>query len=243
MKEIDRYALHLLENLNTTVISGYENYEFHTVFHNLHHFCVVDMSAFYLDIIKDRLYVSAKNDKDRKAAQTVLYETLHTLVRLMMPILSFTTEEIWSYIREEGEPQSVQLLDLPQISKEYHDEALAAKWERIITIREDVTKAAEEARRNKVIGHSLDAAVTVTAGKDDYQLLQSVVENFADICIVSDAVIKAGNGNDIKVEVTAAKGEKCDRCWKYREDLDENGLCPRCSDVVKDMDLSEIPGE
>lgn len=243
MKEIDRYALHLLENLNTEIIAAYDNYEFHTVFHHLHHFCVVDMSAFYLDIIKDRLYVSAKDDVSRKAAQTVLYETLQALVRLMMPILSFTTEEIWSYIREADEPQSVQLLELPEISKEYHDEALAAKWERIIAIREDVTKAAEEARRNKVIGHSLDAAVIVTAGKDDYELLESVKEDFADICIVSEATIKAGAGNDIQVEVTAAKGKKCARCWKYREDIDENGLCARCSDVVKEMNLSEIAGE
>lgn len=243
MKEIDRYALHLLEELNTKTIEAYENYEFHTVFHLLHHFCVVDMSALYLDIIKDRLYVSAKDDPGRKAAQTVLNETLQTLIRLMMPILSFTTEEIWSYIRKEDEPLSVQLLNLPEINASYHDETLAAKWDRLIAIREDVTKAAEEARRDKVIGHSLDAAVTITAGKEDYALLQSVAEELADICIVSETVVKECTDNDIKVEVTAAKGEKCNRCWKYREDLDANGLCARCSDVVKDMDLSEIAGE
>ncbi|HMM06532.1 MAG TPA: isoleucine--tRNA ligase [Clostridiales bacterium] len=243
MKEIDRYALHLLEELNTKTVEAYENYEFHSVFHLLHHFCVVDMSAFYLDIIKDRLYVSAKDDEDRKAAQTVLYEALQALVRLMMPILSFTTEEIWSYIRTEGEPLSVQLLDLPQISASYHDEALAAKWARLIAIREEVTKAAEAARRDKVIGHSLDAAVTVIAGKEDFALLQSVAEEFADICIVSEAVIKESADAEIKVEVTAAKGEKCSRCWKYREDLDADGLCVRCSEVIKDMDLSEIAGE
>ncbi len=242
MKEIDRYALHLLEELNRKISEAYENYEFHSVFHLLHHFCVVDMSAFYLDIIKDRLYVSAKDDQDRKAAQTVLYETLQALVRLMMPILSFTTEEVWSYIRTEEEPLSVQLLDLPQISAAYRDESLAAKWERLIAIREDVTKAAEAARRDKVIGHSLDAAVTVTAGEEDFALLQSVAEELADICIVSEAILKEGD-DGIKVEVTAAKGEKCSRCWKYREDLDANGLCVRCADVIKDMDLSEIAGE
>lgn len=243
MKEIDRYALHLLEELNREVVEAYENYEFHSVFHLLHHFCIVDMSALYLDIIKDRLYVSAKDDQDRKAAQTVLYETLQALIRLMMPILSFTTEEIWSYIRTEGEPLSVQLLDLPQISDSYRDEALAAKWARLIAIREDVTKAAEAARRDKVIGHSLDAAVTITAGKDDFALLQSVAEELADICIVSEAAIKESADAEIKVEVTAAKGEKCNRCWKYREDLDADGLCTRCGHVIKDMDLSEIAGE
>ena len=238
LQEIDKYALHLLEDLNTKVLAGYENYEFHTVFHNIHHFCVVDMSAFYLDIIKDRLYVSAKDDKGRKAAQTVLHEILHALVRLMAPILSFTTEEIWSYLKQEGDPVSVQLLDMPKIDKAYHNDELAAKWERIIAIREEVTKAAEEARRDKVIGHSLDAAVAITAAKDDYELLKTVEDSLADICIVSDAALT--EGSELNITVTAAKGEKCARCWKYREDLDENGLCCRCHDVVKDMDLTAL---
>lgn len=237
LPEIDRYALHLLEELNRNVLDAYENYEFHTVFHNIHHFCVVDMSAFYLDIIKDRLYVSAKEDKGRRAAQTVLYEALQTVVRLLAPILTFTSEEVWSYLKKAGDPVSVQLLDMPKVDASYHDEALAAKWERIIAIREEVTKAAEEARRDKVIGHSLDAAVSVTVSAEDYELLQTVAEDFADICIVSGAVIEKSDA--LSVSVSAAKGEKCARCWKYREDLDENGLCCRCHDVVAGMDLPE----
>ncbi len=239
MPEIDRYALHLLEELNRKVLNGYEQYEFHTVFHNLHHFCVVDMSAFYLDIIKDRLYVSAKDDVNRKSAQTVLNEILQVLVRLMAPILTFTTEEIWSYMKKEDDPVSVQLLDMPVVDPAYHNNELAAKWERIITLREEVTKAAEEARRDKVIGHSLDAAVELTVGKDDYALLNSVKDDLADICIVSAMSLKQGENDDIRVTVTAAEGEKCGRCWKYREDLDENGLCDRCHDVVKDMNIPE----
>lgn len=239
MPEIDRYALHLLEELNRKVLNGYEQYEFHTVFHNLHHFCVVDMSAFYLDIIKDRLYVSAKDDVNRKSAQTVLNEILQVLVRLMAPILTFTTEEIWSYMKKEDDPVSVQLLDMPVVDPAYHNNELAAKWERIITLREEVTKAAEEARRDKVIGHSLDAAVELTVGKDDYALLNSVEDDLADICIVSAMSLKQGENDDIRVTVTAAEGEKCGRCWKYREDLDENGLCDRCHDVVKDMNIPE----
>ena len=239
MPEIDRYALHLLEELNRKVLNGYEQYEFHTVFHNLHHFCVVDMSAFYLDIIKDRLYVSAKDDVNRKSAQTVLNEILQVLVRLMAPILTFTTEEIWSYMKKEDDPVSVQLLDMPVVDPAYHNNELAAKWERIITLREEVTKAAEEARRDKVIGHSLDAAVELTVGKDDYALLNSVEDDLADICIVSAMSLKQGENDDIRVTVTAAEGEKCGRCWKYREDLDENGLCDRCHNVVKDMNIPE----
>ena len=240
MKEIDQYALHLLEDLNARVLKAYEDYEFHVAFHSLHHFCVVDMSAFYLDIIKDRLYVSAQDDPGRRAAQSVLYDILQALVRLMAPILTFTTEEIWSYIRTTDEPISAQLLLMPEIDAAYRNEALAAKWERLIAIREEVTRAAEEARREKVIGHSLDAAVKVTAGEDDYALLQTVADDFADICIVSEAVICRGGGDAIRVEVTAAKGEKCGRCWKYREDLDDHALCARCHDVVNEMDLSEI---
>ncbi len=239
MPEIDRYALHLLEELNRKVLNGYEQYEFHTVFHNLHHFCVVDMSAFYLDIIKDRLYVSAKDDVNRKSAQTVLNEILQVLVRLMAPILTFTTEEIWSYMKKEDDPVSVQLLDMPVVDPAYHNNELAAKWERIITLREEVTKAAEEARRDKVIGHSLDAAVELTVGKDDYALLNSVEDDLADICIISAMSLKQGENDDIRVTVTAAEGEKCGRCWKYREDLDENGLCDRCHNVVKDMNIPE----
>ncbi|MGI5874218.1 MAG: isoleucine--tRNA ligase [Bacillota bacterium] len=239
LQEIDRYALHLLEELNTKVLNGYEQYEFHTVFHNIHHFCVVDMSAFYLDIIKDRLYVSAKNDPSRRAAQTVLNEILNVLVRLMAPILTFTTEEVWSYLKKDGDPVSVQLLDMPKVDPAYRDDALAAKWERIIAIREEVTKAAEEARRDKIIGHSLDAAIELTVGREDYAILSGIADDLADICIVSAAALKEGADGEVNVTVTAAKGEKCERCWKYREDLDEHHLCGRCHDVVSGMELSE----
>ena len=155
----------------------------------------------------------------------------------MAPILTFTSEEVWSYLKKDGDPVSVQLLDMPKINAAYHNEELAAKWERIISIREEVTKAAEEARREKVIGHSLDAAVTISLPKEDYALLKSVEDTLADICIVSEATIQ--EGDTLHVDVTAAKGEKCARCWKYREDLDEHGLCCRCHNVVKDMDLPE----
>ena len=235
LPKIDRYALHLLEDLNKKSLEGYENYEFHTVFHNIHSFCVVDMSAFYLDIIKDRLYVSAKDSKDRKAAQTVLYQVLQTLVRLMAPILTFTTEEVWSYIRKEDEPISVQLLDMPEADKSWHDEELAAKWQKIIAVREEVTKAAEDARKNKVIGHSLDAAVKVTLPADDYKVLSDLDMDFSDICIVSAADL--AEGDELSIKVTAAEGEKCGRCWKYRTDT-EDGVCHRCAQVLKNMDLT-----
>ncbi len=237
LQEIDQYALHILKELNTKVLKAYDDYEFHTVFHSLHHFCVVDMSAFYLDIIKDRLYVSTKDDPKRKAAQTVLYETLQTLVRLLMPILSFTTEEIWSYIRKEGEPESVQMLGSPKISDEYYNKALAEKWAKVIALREDVSKALEEARRDKTIGHSLDAAVHITLDKATYDVMATLEKDLADIFIVSAATIE--KGDTLTIDVQAAPGEKCERCWKYSENLNEEGLCPRCAAVIQTMDLTE----
>lgn len=235
MGELDQYALHLLKDLNDKVLKAYDDYEFHVVFHSLHHFCVVDMSAFYLDILKDRLYVSTQDAKSRRAAQTVFYEILQVLVRLLMPILAFTTEEIWSYIRKEGEPESVQLLAAPKVDAKYNNPALAAKWEGIIAIREEVAKVLEEARRDKVIGHSLDAAVKLTLEPEGYQLLEGL-DNLADIFIVSAATVQPGS--ERKIEVTAAPGQKCQRCWKYDEATNEDELCPTCAQVVATLDLS-----
>lgn len=237
MGELDRYALHLLKELNDKVLKSYDNYEFHTVFHSLHHFCVVDMSAFYLDILKDRLYVSAQEDKARRSAQTVFYETLQVLVRLLMPILAFTTEEIWGYIRKEGEPESVQLLSSPQVADKYRNQDLAARWEGIIAIRDEVAKVLEEARRDKVIGHSLDAAVNLTLEPEAYALVKDI-QDLAGIFIVSAASAQEGKAR--KIEVTAAPGQKCERCWKYSTETNDHSLCPTCAKVVAGMDLSEI---
>lgn len=236
LEGIDQYMLHVLKELNDKVLKAYEDYEFHTVFHSLHHFCVVDLSAFYLDIAKDRLYVLKEDDISRRSVQTVLYQSLQTLVRLLMPILTFTTEEVWSYIREEDEPISVQLLDAPNIDEAYKNDALAENWQKIIALREDVSKALEEARQNKVIGHSLDAAVALTLDKETYDLV-APLKDLASIFIVSAATAQAGT--ETKIEVTAALGEKCQRCWKYSENLNENGVCPLCAEVIKDMDIPE----
>lgn len=237
MEELDRYALHLLRELNDNVLTAYDNYEFHTVFHKLHHFCVVDMSAFYLDILKNRLYVSVKEDKSRRSAQTVFYEILQVLVRLLMPILAFTTEEIWSYIRKEGEPQSVQLLSSPQVNDKYKDDELAAKWEKIIALREEVSKVLEEARRQKIIGHSLDAMVNLTLDKETYDLVKDI-KDLGDIFIVS--AVTLSEGSEKNITVTAAPGEKCQRCWKYDTNTNAEGLCPSCAQTVAQLDPQDF---
>ena len=235
MEELDRYALHILKDVTDKVLQAYEDYEFHTVFHTLHKFCVVDMSAFYLDILKDRLYVSAIDDPARRSAQTALYEILHTLVRLLAPVLTYTTEEVWSYIRTENDAKSIQLVNMPQIPETYRDEALAAKWDAILECREEISRVLEEARREKTIGHSLDAAVTVTAPPELYQVLATVEDQLADICIVSKATLQAGA--EFAVAVAAAPGEKCERCWKYHEETAAGGgLCPRCRTIIDEME-------
>ena len=159
MDELDQWALNRLQEINERVLSAYEEFEFHHVYHTLHNFCVIDLSSFYLDIIKDRLYVSPKNSLDRRSAQTAMNEILQVLVRLMAPVLSFTADEVWQYMREEDELASVHAALFVPINHDFIDRKLARQWEEIIKIRKEVTKALEIARKNKVIGHSLDASV------------------------------------------------------------------------------------
>lgn len=241
MRELDRYALHMLENLKEKVLRAYDEYEFHVVFHGLHKFCVVDMSAFYLDIIKDRLYVLKSKDPGRKAAQTVLYDIVQALVRLVAPILTFTSEEIWSHMRTEGEPESVQLLSMPEMNWGHLDADLAEKWEKLIAIRDDATKVLEEARQEKTIGHSLNAKITITAAPEEYEILHSLEDELADIFIVSQAVLKKGDSTSFSVET--APGGKCERCWKYEESVSKDPvhstLCSRCAAIVADLSDTE----
>ncbi|NMA51508.1 MAG: isoleucine--tRNA ligase, partial [Peptococcaceae bacterium] len=246
--EIDRWALSRLQKLVQKVVKAYKDYEFHVVYHAVHAFCTIDMSALYLDIIKDRLYTMPAASLERRAAQTVLYEVLHALVRLLAPILAFTSEEIWRYVPGEQKPVSVQLTSMPQVIDEYIDEELEQKWERLLAVRSEVTKALEEARREKVIGNSLEAAVELYAAQDLYDFLQPSAGELATIFIVSQASLKtldetpSGVKNieampDLAVLVKPAAGKKCERCWMYHENVGEDRahptICPRCAGVVK----------
>jgi len=246
--EIDRWALSRLQKLVQKVVNAYKDYEFHVVYHAVHAFCTIDMSALYLDIIKDRLYTMAAASRERRAAQTVLYEVLYALVRLMAPILAFTSEEIWRYIPGEQKPISVQLTSMPQVIDEYIDEELEEKWERLLAVRSEVTKALEEARREKVIGNSLEAAVELYAGQDLYDFLRPSASELATIFIVSQASlhtfaeapseVKSTEAMpDLAVLVKPAAGKKCERCWMYNEKVGENPahptICPRCASVIE----------
>ncbi|NPV26624.1 MAG: isoleucine--tRNA ligase [Firmicutes bacterium] len=256
MPELDRWALLKLHKLIKRVTEAYENYEFHLVYHSVHNFCAVDMSAFYLDIIKDRLYTSAPSSAVRRSAQTVMYDVIQALVRMLTPILAYTMEEIWKYLPEEaGKPISVQLAGWPVMNESLIDEALEQKWERIIELREAVAKALELARQNKVIGHSLNAAVTLAT--DDpglYQFLDEQRDDLATIFIVSKVDITRGDGQtgegyipadlpSLRIWVTEAPGIKCERCWIYSEtvgqDPKHSTLCQRCVSVMNEIELKE----
>jgi isoleucyl-tRNA synthetase len=249
MNELDKWALGRMTNLIKKVNEAYSTYEFHLMFHAIHNFCVVDMSNFYLDIIKDRLYTSKSDSKERRAAQTVMYEILHNLVRMLTPVLAFTTEEIWQYMphRASDDTESVQLNSWPQVNEKYVNTELSEKWEKIFELRSDVSKTLEIARANKTIGHSLNAKVTLYADGEDLEFIKNIENDLVTIFIVSDVEIKnladapanAQKGEEmptVKVSVEQAPGDKCERCWMFSEyvgkDEKHPTLCKRCADVV-----------
>ena len=243
--EIDKVALLKLSKLLDKVNESYKLYEFHVMFHAVHNFCVVDMSNFYLDIIKDRLYTLKPDSKERRAAQTVMYEILDVLVRILTPILAFTSEEIWKYMphKKEDNLESVGLNDWPVLSAKYIDNDLESKWDRIFAIRDDVSKALEEARNQKIIGHSLNAEVVIYANDEYYEFIDSMKDDMASIFIVSEfSIDKIDNAPDsaksfdmvdgIKILIKQAEGEKCERCWMYSKTVGESHahptICKRC---------------
>lgn len=249
MGELDRWALLRLHRLIGRVTRAYENYEFHLVYHAIHNFCTVDMSAIYLDILKDRLYCDPPGNSSRRAAQTVMYDVIQALVRMLTPILAFTTEEIWQYLRRDGDPVSVQLTDWPEVDEKLLDAELENRWEKLLSARDVVTKALEESRQERIIGHSLAARVIISCNKEWRELLQSLPD-LDKIFIVSEVVLTDYSTSEpgflelpdvegIKVKVEPAQGEKCERCWVYHPDVGKDSehptLCPRCRDAVAGM--------
>lgn len=247
MVEIDRWALLKLNTLIKRVTDAYENYEFHVVYHSIHNFCTVDMSAIYLDIIKDRVYTARADDKIRRSAQTVMHEILMALVKMLTPILAFTTEELWQYLPQREKVSSVQIAGWPEYREEYQDKSLEEKWDKILAVREFAAKPLEEARRAKTIGHSLDARVTLYADDKWYEFLQGIKEDLAVIFIISDVKLEkysrkpenAFTGEDfpgLAAQVEKASGLKCERCWIYSETTgqikEHPTLCKRCADVI-----------
>ncbi|WP_289022125.1 isoleucine--tRNA ligase [Desulfobacter postgatei] len=248
MAELDRFILHRLHYVVKRCRAAYDAYEFHVIYHTLHNFCVVDLSSFYLDIIKDRVYTSPENSDTRKDAQTVMFMILDALVKIMAPILPFTAEEIYTHMPlGEIKKESVHMEDMVSLDNALEDRELAAKWENIRALRAEVTKALEEARTAKLIGHPLDAAVEIKLPPGDIaDKVASLDVDLNDIFIVSNArVVETLDGDvyqgkeieGLAIKVAKASGEKCERCWRFDENLgtdpDHPTACPRCTQALK----------
>jgi isoleucyl-tRNA synthetase len=246
LEELDQWALHQLAILAEKVRRAYGAFEFHKVYHLTYTFCVVEMSAFYLDVLKDRIYTSAKDDRTRHAAHTTLHHILDVLLRLLAPIIPFTTDEAWGFMNE-SEP-SVHVVGFPIIPEEWTNEALAQRWETLLGVRSEVCKALEVARHDRLIGHSLDAEVFIqTPNKNLYDVLRRYLPQLASLFIVSGCAVEkvdalepgevAENQLPVRVTVKPASGSKCERCWKFSIDVgsqkDHPSLCQRCVEVVR----------
>lgn len=245
--ELDRWALHRLQRLISRLRKAYENYQFHLIYHGLHAFCVNDLSAFYLDILKDRLYTYLPDSQERRSAQSTLWEILEVMVRFMAPVLSFTAEEIWQYLAQlSPRKDSVFLSTFPEVKAEYQDKILAERWEKLLIIRREVTKALEQARRNKQIGHSLDAEVLILPPPSLETLLKAYEEELATIFIVSHVnivkelsaeALESSEIEGLKVLVRPYSYSKCERCWQRKpsvgKDKEYPRLCSRCANVIR----------
>lgn len=247
MPELDRFALHRLQELVQRARRAYDTYEFHIIYHALYNYCIVDLSAFYLDILKDRLYTSPSQSKERRSAQTVIYNILDSLARIMAPILAFTAEEIWNFMPgRKMNSESVHMASLPVVNEAWKDEPLAEEWKKIIEVRGEVTKALEEARVKKLIGHSLDASATIYADGDLFDILEKYKDDLRAIFIVSEASLMKGDTPDemyksldvegLSIRVEPASGEKCERCWVHDisvgADSEQPTICNRCQNAL-----------
>ena len=238
LTELDKWALMKLDKLIDDVKGGYEKYDFHIAFHAIHNFCVVDMSNFYLDIIKDRLYCEKENSDLRRAAQTVMYRILSALARLAAPIISFTAEEIWQFMPHTSadDKESVFLNQMPEKSGIDFSTEFADKWEFIYNTRLGANKALEEARNAKTIGKSLEARIIINSSAADYDRYVSLADSLKDILIVSGVEVVKADG-ETSFEVAKADGDKCERCWCYSCYVGKNSahpsLCERCAIAVE----------
>jgi len=255
MKELDRWAITRLNKLTAVCEKAYNDYEFHVISHAINDFCVVDLSSFYLDIIKDRLYCDGADSLERRSAQTALFLILDSMTKLFAPILAFTCDEIWQHMphRDSDDARNVLLNQMNKAFSEYAlDDAAMAKWDVVMKVRSDVNGILERARADKRIGKSLEAEVRLYAVDAEAAEAVKTVQDMdlPEIFIVSNCVIAEGKpaeGNvvgagealkGLTVEVSEAAGTKCPRCWKHSVDAQaETGLCPRCAAVISQMDL------
>ena len=233
---LDKWLLSRLHRLIERVRDAYNTYTFHTIYHAVQNFCTVDLSALYLDIVKDRIYVENKNALKRRASQTVIYETLVSLLKLIAPILSCTAEEMWTFLKGYVQEESIFLASFPESRKELIRPEVEEEWEKIWRIRELANKKIEEKRVEKVVGHSLDTRIVIKASESDFALLGRLGHELKDVFIVSQIDLQKGD-SDTEITVSKADGQKCERCWQYATDITAAAgkfpnTCKRCADTL-----------
>ncbi|MEO5358685.1 MAG: isoleucine--tRNA ligase [Nitrospirae bacterium YQR-1] len=253
--EADQWAMSRLEQLKKVVTTSYESFEFHEVYHTLHNFCIVDMSSFYLDILKDRVYTFKKDSTERRSAQWVMLQIVSSMARLMAPILSFTAEEVWQSLRKSKAgatmcpEESVFLTSFPVVDGVFLNEKIEERWAKLISVRDVANKALELKRQEKFIGNALEAKLLIYADNSLYSLLKAYESFLPTLFIVSQAFLHKYDGSEIDnscfmsddikglaVKVLKADGLKCQRCWNYSETvgtiIDTPEICNRCHDVL-----------
>ena len=246
LEELDKWALMKLDLLIDNVMDSYEKFEFHPIYHSLHNFCVVDMSNFYLDVLKDRLYVEKAESKKRRAAQTVIYKVLDALTRMITPILPFTAEEIWTNMihDDSADKKAAVFNSMPSKSGVECDDEFMKYWNKIHDIRDDVKKALEIARKSKIIGSSLESKVKLYCTGELYEFINGCIDIMPTVLIVSQVeLLNNGSGgftgdiDGLTIDIIKAEGQKCERCWGYYTNVGINEehptLCGRCTSIVE----------
>jgi isoleucyl-tRNA synthetase len=250
LNPLDQYMLRVTWAVVRDVRKWYDEFAFHKIYHRINHFCVVDLSAFYFDVIKDRLYTFAPNSPGRRSAQTAIWRISEAMTRLLAPVLSFTCEEVWQHLPKTADrldsvhlakfPDAVDVLGSASASE---DDPNAQDWPTLLAVREQALKALEEARNNKAIGKSVEAQLVITAADPAYSVLQSHADQLRYLFIVSAVTVTQGSGNGsggVHIEVKKADGRKCDRCWNFSTHVGEDAtyptVCERCSAVLKELE-------
>jgi len=247
---LDKFMLSRLQRLVSAITDAYEQFQFHRVYHLLLDFCVNWLSAFYLDILKDRLYIYPPNSLERLSAQTTLFQIAQAMITILAPIMPHTSEEAFQYLPNwEGKPESVHLMDWPSIKEELINEELERNWERILNLRRKIYKQIEEERAKGLISNPLEANVEVYLPEEDYKVLKMVDSKLSDILItssanyhlLSEAPEESKEVEGIKVVITRAKGEKCARCWQVKESVGKDeeypDLCERCASILRNREI------
>jgi isoleucyl-tRNA synthetase len=240
---LDRYMLARTRELTENILDWYNRFEFHRVYHALNDFAVADLSNFYLDVLKDRMYTFAPTSKERRSAQTVLWQITEALVRLVAPILSFTADEVWEYLpKVEGREKSVHLAHFPMPEEVFSEDPtkLLEEWKQIFAVRDEALRILEEDRKAKRIGKGLEAELEITASGEQLSLLQRHAAGLKEIVNVSKVTVV--EGAELKITALPATGHKCARCWNFMPEVANYGIwqnvCTRCSEALKEMKIA-----